>query len=133
MSKANSAIKVLQTGIKRVAKGWTQGDWKCQGPDGKWYVCMEGALFGYCSADVHGLTAAQDEARDVCLQIIAERYPEHNSIPGFNDDPERTKDEVLEVMKLALIRLETGGGDDENYLDDEDVDSLLEFSANEKK
>lgn len=126
MSKASSAIKVLRTALKRVQKGWTKKNWHYYDPyTGVNKVCLEGALFGYCEPYKHGVTAEQIKARNVCLQIIHERYPAYDSIPAFNDAEERTQDEVMEVIKLGIIRLETGG--DEDGLDDEDVEDLLEF------
>jgi len=130
MSKAGTPIKVLRTAYKRVEKGWTQGDWSTEGSDGKYYVCLEGALFGYCNSNEHGLTDAQKGAREVVLQIIGERYGrQYHSIPAFNDSPGRTKDEVLEVIKLAIIRLETTG---EGEIDDDEFDSILEWAENHK-
>lgn len=126
MSKGNSAIKVLRTALSRVQKGWIQHMWVFRGPDGKVYVCLEGAMFGYCNADQHGLTDAQKKARNVVQQIIDERYPGNYNIPAFNDAQERTQDQVEEVLKLAIIRLETGG-DPTDGLPDEEIDDLLEF------
>lgn len=124
MSKASTPIKVLRTALKRVDKGWTQGDWYKPG-DKVAYVCLEGALFGYCNAGKHGLTDAQQAARAVIQQIISERHPGHSDIPSFNDQKGRTKDEILEVIKLAIIWLETTG---DGEMDDDDFEDLLEFS-----
>lgn len=125
MSKGNSALKVLRTALKRVDKGWTKGTWSEKGGDGTQYVCLEGALFGYCDSHRNGLglTEAQEEARKVVLKIIRERHHAY-SIPSFNDAPERTKEEIQEVIKFAIIRLETTG---DGELEDEDVADLLEF------
>jgi hypothetical protein len=130
MSKGNSPLKVLRTAHGRIQKGWTPGTWSKKGDDGTFYVCLEGALFGYCNASKHGLTEAQVAAHDVVLQIIRERYGMgYGSIPSFNDAPGRTKEEVLEVIKLAIIRLETGESSTivDEILEQDDFDNLLEF------
>jgi hypothetical protein len=126
MSKANSAIKVLRTALKRVTKGWTQHVWSFTDPvTGQTFVCLEGGLFGYCDQNKHGLTDAQKQARDACLEVIKDRYQGRFwSIPTFNDEPGRTQEEVQEVIKLAIIRLETTGGE---ASDEEDFDDLLDF------
>lgn len=125
MSKAGTPIKVLRTGLKRVDKGWTQNHWSYKGDDGVQYVCLEGALFGYCDSQKHGLTEAQKEARNVVLQIIGERYNNrYADIPSFNDDRGRTKEEIQEVIKLAIIRLETTG---DGEMDEDDFADLLSY------
>lgn len=85
-------------------------------------VCIEGAIYGYCDASKRGVvTPAQRIAIDTTLGVINERYPgQFSSIPEFNDAQGRTKDEVLEVCKLAQIRLETDGLDG-----DDEVDELI--------
>lgn len=126
MSKGNTCGKVLRTALGRVQKGWVQNTWVYHDPvTGKTYVCLEGALFGYCNASRYGLTKPQEEARDLLLEIIGERYGMY-AIPDFNDFPGRTQEEIEESLKLAIIRDETGGGD-EDYLDEEETDKLLEF------
>jgi hypothetical protein len=138
MSKGNSAIKVLRTADKRIDKGWIQHEWSFRDPTtGQMFVCLEGALFGYCNATKHGLTEAQVRARDLVLEIIKERYGDaFISIPSFNDWPERTKEEIREVIKLAIIREETeelireeAGLSDEvdKIMEDEDFDDLMKF------
>lgn len=131
MSKANAPIKVLRTALKRINKGWTKGEWSYRDRDGNVFVCMEGALFGYCDSKKHGLTEAQEQAAAVVLDIIKERYPGCHNIPTFNDADERTLDEVQEVIKLAIIRFETG--DPTDGLPDEEIDSLLEFMDSRKE
>lgn len=110
MSKANSPIKVLKTAIKRLNKGWTTCEWSKFDPEtGQVYVCLEGAIFGFC---MYPSTQAQKEALDACNQIVLERHP---SLPesaagrAFNDSLAETADEMVEICKLAIIRLETGG------------------------
>lgn len=129
MSKAGTPIKVLRTAMKRIDKGWIQRDWSAE-IDGQWFVCLEGALFGYCDANRHGLTDAQEAARDVVLGVINDRYSyskAYNSIPSFNDEPGRTKEEILEVIKLAIIRLETTG---DGEIEDDEFDDILEWADN---
>lgn len=129
MSKGNSPIKVLRTALSRVQKGWTQNTWVYR--DGnKTYVCLEGAMFGYCDQSKHGLTQAQRDARDKVLEVIKDRYPakfQFWTIPEFNDAPERKQEEVEEVLKLAIIRFETEDG-----LNDDEVENLLDFKDKAK-
>lgn len=134
MSKGSTPIKVLRTALKRVDKGWAQSAWVAKNDDGNFSVCLEGALFGYCDANTHGLTDAQKKARDLVLTVIQERYKDRRgrpfeSIPAFNDASERTKQEIQEVIKLAIIRLETGGDEE---IDEEDFEDLLEFMDQHK-
>jgi hypothetical protein len=125
VSKGNSALKVLRTALKRVQKGWTQNTWSyVDHSAGKTFVCLEGALFGYCDQSKHQLTPSQIEARDTVLSVIRDRYNgKFWSIPEFNDEVGRTEDEVQEVVKLSIIRLETA----EDGLNDEEVEDLLDF------
>lgn len=132
MSKSNSAIKVLRTALKRVQKGWTKGTWSAPNNDGGRSVCLEGAIYGYCNvSDMtkrgEKPTQAQLEAMGIVTEIIKERYPRRTyfgGVPSFNDHPENDIDDVMEVIKLGIIRLETGYGEDE--LDQDDVDSFME-------
>lgn len=120
MSKSSTPIKVLRTALKRVQKGWTKNQWHRHDPEtGQNFVCMEGAVYGYCEPAKHQTTPAQRTAIKVLKEIIKEKYG-IEEIPSFNDADGRTKDEVLEVIKLGIIRLETGGDDE-----DEDEDELL--------
>lgn len=118
MSKANSPIKVLRTALKRVQKGWTKHHWVWKDDNGKVYVCLEGGVYGYCNAHKHDTTEEQRTAIAVLRQIINEKYGIAD-IPVFNDKPERTQEEVEEVIKLGIIRLET--------MDDDDFEDLLEY------
>lgn len=121
MSKANNPIKVLRTALKRVQKGWTKNNWYFHDGHGNSYVCLEGAVYGYCERNKHGVTMAQDAAIRVLEDIIEERYG-IKSIPEFNDRGTTTQDEVIEVIKLGIIRLETDA-----IMDDEDFENLLDF------
>lgn len=139
MSKGNSAVKVLRTALKRVQKGWTKNTWSHKNDDGSMSVCLEGALFGYCSLTDKQKTPSMLEAEKLVKEIIAERYPKYGGktlsgqpyvdIPSFNDAQERVQEEVEEVVKLALIRAETGGLEDDPEIEDEDFSNLLEFMA----
>lgn len=133
MSRANSVEKVLRTAIKRLEKRWGKKKWSQKGDDGQYYVCLEGAVTGGCR---NPLTQQQSQALTLIRGVIAERYPEElidawgnsctASIPNWQDVPERTLEEVLEVTKLALIRSETGGSDPEDsYINPDEVDDIL--------
>jgi hypothetical protein len=132
MSRANSVAKVLRTALKRVQKGWTKGSWHNYDDDGNHTVCLEGALFGYCQQPVNGYTKAQIEARDLVLSVIKDRFGDRKigaygeiSIPDFNDHPETVLEEVMEVIKLAIIRDETGYDPEDDYIDLDEVDELF--------
>ena len=120
MSKANNPIKVLKTAIKRINKGWDKGNWVYYDKKtGKASVCLEGAIYGYCTGQ--NATEAQKKAIRVVEEIIGERTGSSMpDIPSFNDAPLTTKDDILEVCKLAIIRLETGGA-----LVDDPVEELI--------
>lgn len=126
MSKANSAKKVLRVALKRIQRGWTKGAWvNRDSQSGQVSVCIEGALFGYCREPQ---TAEQVEARDIVLEIIQERPGRsYIDIPSWNDDEKRMVEEVEEIIKLAIIRAETGGSLDENEI--EEVDELIPRKA----
>lgn len=121
MSKSNSPIKVLRTALKRVQKGWTKNTWSYRGQDGTTYVCLEGAVYGYCDATKHVVTPEQKKAIEVLQGIIYEKYG-IRAIPQFNDNDGTTKEMVEEVVKLGIIRLETGGD-----IEDEEFNNLLTF------
>ena|SRR5689334_1505491 len=107
MSKANSSVKVLRTALKRVDEGWTQHEWhRYEHGTKKHYVCLEGAIVGFCKPGEHEITRAQQEAMNVCRQIIWEKTGQ-TEIPTYNDEPGRTKEEIKELIKLGIIRLET--------------------------
>lgn len=122
MSKSNSGIKVLKTAHKRVTKGWIKGAWHSE-MGGKHYVCLEGAIFGFCQLRECELSDAQKEAKLVIESLLFERRGER-SIPAFNDDHETTQEDVLEIIKLGIIRLESGWPDDD-YISEEETASLL--------
>lgn len=114
MSNANSPIKVLKAAHKRVSKQWTKNTWRRLESDGNYSVCLEGAIYGFCRNP--NPTVAQKKAIEVVEQIIAERYASDMDwdpkmtkgiIPPFNDNPETTQEDVLEVIKFGIIRLET--------------------------
>lgn len=146
MSKAKTPIKVLKTAIKRLNKGWMTGDWAKHDPNtGQTFVCLEGAIFGFCDK---AQTPQQKEALEVCEQILFERlkdglwefydksYQEdvlkfgpQGLVPRFNDSVAKSSDELVEICKLAIIRLETGGPvEDDEFIEfdpDEDLVDLL--------
>ena len=131
MSKAKTVTKVLKTAYKRIEKGWTTGTWHRRDDDGNNFVCLEGAIFGFCTDPQ---TQQQRDALALVEQIIIERHPvfsEYDSGAGRNfNDTAATQDEMLEVVKLAIIRSETGGPiDDDEFIefdpDGEELKDLL--------
>jgi hypothetical protein len=126
MSKAKTPAKVIKTAIKRIETRWTQSAWCTMTPDGKggtkWMLCMEGALFnGHQSPQ----TQAQRDARDMIVEVLKERG--FSDIPTFNDVKGRKVEEAIEILKLTLIRIETGGFDDveDDYISEEETEELL--------
>lgn len=128
MSKSNSAVKVLRVALKRIQNRWNKGSWVHRASDGQYKVCLEGAIFGFCQ---DAQTPAQREAYSLVCDVIQDRYPnykagsDHLFIPNWNDDPKRTVEEVEEVIKLAIIRAETGYDPAEDFIDPDEVDSLI--------
>ena len=137
MSRANNPIKVLRTALKRIDKGWRKGAWGQKNADGSMEVCLEGAIYGFCNLG-HMATPAQKQALSVVQEILKEKFPERYPysgeycIPSFNDHEDTTKDEVKEVVKLAIIRLETGWSEDEPDVPEEELDDLFAHLATKK-
>lgn len=131
MSKGNSRRKVLQTAYGRIEKGWTQSAWFYYDPiEKKAYVCMEGAVVGYCNPQKHQLTKEQIEALDLLNEIIDEvTETDGLGIPNYNDTRGRTQDECLGIVKRALIRDEIEALMKDG-LDADDADDLLAFKDN---
>ncbi len=151
MSKSKNPIKVLKTAYNRLEKGWEKGDWHYRDSDGNNYVCIEGALYGFCTEPkteaqrIAGKTVEQiimemHEAGEIKLKVEPRYYERIKSekdlnpgktglIPHFNDRIAETVDEILRVVKLAIIRLETGGPIEDNefieFDPDEDLVDLL--------
>lgn len=110
MSNANKPEKVLRVALKRLQKGWVKVGWSSRNKKtGVTAVCIEGAIYGFTNGNAKNPVCLM--ARDIVLQVIQDKYPENffTSIPQFNDDPATTYPMVEEVVKLALIRAETGG------------------------
>lgn len=133
MSKANSVPKLLRVAIRRVEEAWGKNAWSQKtnkkGRNGKhmYAVCLEGAIFGYCR---YATTQVQRDAIAIVEQILKERGyvrgDPKNSIPGWNDST-ATQEEVIDVLKEALIRAETGGlmTDEEFEITDEEIAEIL--------
>lgn len=86
-----------------ITRGWYQGDY--EGPDGS--VCLAGAsecsLFGECMSANRLLFGKERDQALMAAKAIAEAagLPGVEHIAPWNDDPERTFDEVLRVAKEA--------------------------------
>ncbi len=125
MSKANRPTKVLRTALKRIQRGWTKGS-VYRGPGNhSWFakahptpkipeVCLKGALHGY-QGQVE--TPCSIIAEKAVLEAINERFGRvptaisdgtWGTVVAFNDDPGTTFEMVEEVIKLGLIKLESG-------------------------
>lgn len=146
MSKANSTLKVLKTAYHRVQTRWGKGAWNrpsvMPNESGKivYYVCLEGAIMG---GNTQASTVYQQEALELVGQALFDLFPERVTvgvrrggdkkqviIPNFNDARETTQDEILEAIKLAIIRVETEALmkdiPDEDFLSTEEMDNLIE-------
>ncbi len=126
MSKANRPTKVLRTALKRLQRGWTKGTFYSGPGDGDgsvWKkntntaipkVCLLGAIHGY-QGQVE--TPCSIIAEKSVLEAINELFPNDvhrgagtmwSSVMNFNDHQDTTFEMVEEVVKLGLIKLETG-------------------------
>jgi hypothetical protein len=110
MSKSKNPTKILKTALNRLQKGWAKGEW-VKREDDNVSCCIQGAIFGYHTTSN---SDAQRKAHELVWQVVQERDPEALSIPQWNDQVDRTQEEVLEVVKTAIIRSETGGLIDED-------------------
>lgn len=147
MSKAKTAAKVLRVAINRAQKGqWVKGAFRRHdrnNPDNGVGYCNIGLL---TAGNDCPLTNAQREAMGLCAQIIRERFPDRinlwdrtgdgdygvdkSTIVHFNDHENTTLEELLEVLKLALIRCETGGLDDPEEIDPDEIADLFPTLGN---
>lgn len=109
MSNAKSPVKVLRVAFRRIQKGWTKGKWsKRNKQTGVTEICIEGAIYGFTMRNDKKPACAL--ACNIVMEIINEQYPgRFLSIPDFNDDPDTTQLMAENVVKMALIRAETGG------------------------
>jgi hypothetical protein len=104
MSYAKTSQKVLRTALKRLQSRWGKGTWVSDEDHG-YKVCIEGAI---CNGQPSRSTVTQPQ-HDAMLfvqEIIEEDG--HASIPLFNDHPDTSLEDVENVMKLAIIRAESG-------------------------
>jgi hypothetical protein len=83
-------LQMLSDGRTRVELGWCQQSMRQRGS-----VCMIGSLV---VADFDTFT----QAEGLVLTAIHTLGYDHRSIPEFNDDLDRTKEEVLEVFDTAI-------------------------------
>jgi hypothetical protein len=128
MSKANSALKVLKVAYNRVSKRWGKNKWSRRGTDEngqeQYFVCLEGAITGGCT---NPNTQAQVDALEILRDILQEDTGDR-SIPAWNDDQARTKDDVLNLIKRGIIRLETDKAMkdvDDDYIDEDETEDIL--------
>jgi len=100
----NKASKLLRRTIKRVERGWVQGALNVQ-PDLNEApnLCILGGL--------GERSVVRDQAADLIADVIMDKTGRPLTAPAhviitFNDNPSTTKDDVLDVLKTALIRAE---------------------------
>lgn len=114
MSNSNSVQKVLRVALKRIQTRWGKGAWsiKTTADDGspKYLVCIEGAVYGFCS---EAKTQAQRDAMELVVEAKNQLFPNwrFTNIPHFNDTFTTTQEDAEAVVKLALIKSETGALD----------------------
>ena len=94
----SETAELLQAVRARVEKGW------CQGRFGIWSegelgeVCLEGALLLERLVYSGDAPARAERA----IRSVLKRLGHKGSIAGFNDKPERTQQEILEVLDRAI-------------------------------
>lgn len=107
----DKALTEVLTGPEKWTKGMTV--------DREGRCCMAGALMtaaSTCTLDGlvdysldTGKYALYMEVRKAVLKMLRETQGRQSSIPFFNDDPERTFDEVREVLEKTRAALQERG------------------------
>lgn len=117
MSNAKTPVKVLRVALRRIQKGWVQSAWSLRDKKtGVTRVCIEGGVYGYAMNNAKNFPVCKTAIK-LIQEAIDDKYPgQFTSIPAFNDNPDTTYQMVEEVVKLAIIKAETGGllREDEN-------------------
>lgn len=115
-------MSVMRTAVEKVKRGWTAGAFYKREYN---QYCAVGALRSAAGIPDEALTEEEDEldlpssygpARDALANVIEEQYPDwfainggsnsFNLITSFNDEDNRTQEEVIAVMEKAAIKLE---------------------------
>jgi hypothetical protein len=87
-----SITRMLMEGRQRVEQGWCQHATRQRGA-----VCMIGS---FTIEDYSSFTKAEN----LLLKAMCSLGYPHASVPQFNDDGQRTKQQVLEVYDRAIER-----------------------------
>jgi hypothetical protein len=82
--------RMLIEGRQQVATGWCQGSMRQRGA-----ACMIGSL---AVSDYDQFAAAEA----LLLEAIRKLGHSHPTVAGFNDDPQRTKEQILQVYDRAI-------------------------------
>lgn len=97
-----NAVQVLMEGKKLIERGWCQGA-LARNEGGLRVPIYDSRVTSVCS--VGALVAGSAEHGDVCeaedlLRVAAGVY--HSDVPTWNDDPQRTKEEVIQAFDDAI-------------------------------
>ena len=112
MATTAEKLTVLRVGRAYVVQGWCQGA-IARTDDGEptlaaqpWAEewCSEGAL----EAAAHGLVESDEWVEALyCLQdVLAVREPENRGVSRWQDEPHRTKEDVIDLFDAGIARLE---------------------------
>lgn len=118
--KPSEVIDKALTDVLTGPEKWTKGGLERLGDDGDVTYCMAGAMMRAVSTNcLEGLTSAQPEETDrfrlyqAALGgvngVLADSYQYYGGVAGFNDKPERTFDEVREVLEKARAQMQEKG------------------------
>jgi hypothetical protein len=102
--------EVTRKAIERIERGWCQGA-SSENVFGEKYVPLDTAV-KVCL--LTAVTVAQQETKnyslihDVAAELVSRGYS--NSLVSFNDQPGRTKEEVIELLTVADTRIPVSSG-----------------------
>jgi len=112
MSKKDSALAILESGLDLITRGWCQNDYAksakglSRKPSDKsarsW--CAVGALDCAAQRLNHELYSPAHSAALGCLHTCNNKAP----LAEWNDDPSRTKKDVVLLYKSAVEQLKGG-------------------------
>jgi hypothetical protein len=101
-----NAPQLLEAAIKEIeTKGWCQGGMGGQGQVGT--PCCAGVAL-HRAWDNAEDAPVYDRARTALVNVLPVEYRNFNAIVRWNDEPGRTKKEVLKKMREALAALRPG-------------------------
>lgn len=97
-------LEILQEARKKLEAGWCQGrSLRVKGNDQVEY-CLSGAIYYSLPSTLLLSIDAQHRLLLVVLGLLVRANPELETyyFPTWNDDPQRTKEQVLQVVDRAI-------------------------------